>query len=90
MDPNTPQIAQVPAQPSSDLAGAGDGKSKFEQFKELAALYISYEKLLIVDAVLAAIHLLAIFIVAMQYLMLFTLFGIRAPRMALNFIAKRK
>ena len=45
--------------------------------------HIIYEKLIIIDAVFAGVHLLVMFIVSIQYLMLITLLGIRAPRIFL-------
>ena len=51
--------------------------------------YHSYEKLLIVDAVLVGLHLIAFLILKINWLMMVTLLLIRVPRMALHVFAKR-
>ena len=54
-----------------------------QKIKDFLDKHIIYEKLIIIDGVFAGLHLLVMFILAIQYLMLITLIGIRGPRIFL-------
>ena len=69
--------------------GAGINKEAVG-LKEKALSYAVYEKILIVDCVLALIHLIFYFILATQNLMLVMILGVRVPRVVLHFLAKRE
>lgn len=77
------------AQSAPATAVEGGGQSKLDQIKEKIVFVFSYERLLIVDAILAGIHFLALLVLAWQYLMFVTLLGLRAPRSVFHLIAKK-
>ena len=84
MDPNQPPVSSPAALPGDD-----SGKTKFELLKEKVTHYVNYDRLYIPEAVFAGIHLLAMLVLMLQYLMLLTFIGIRVPRVGLWFWARK-
>jgi len=75
--------------PATTTAVEGEEKPKLQRIKEKVEAVLNYDKLWIVDAALIGCHLLALLILAFQFLMFVPLFGIRGVRLALYMLAKK-